>query len=929
MYVMMILFILIATSLILSAIAEVTVLRVVQTIYDKSPKLRIRGSGFDAPEDLSLELAAAGEANLLAGKDYSITADDDGDGLILKLLENRKWVNMAGRDPPVGLILSKVALKSSPTKNLLREPMAIAQVLPTPNVYADDQRVIYQSATNELRINGTGFVGAKKVDLYFDPPLYVEVGYEIVSEFPLETDEVVLRLRHQYKWREEPGPLLVIGVDTGGGPVKTNGDDGVLVAQVEENLDQHDITVDDTSEEQLIYHDEANLIISGEGFNPSGNQLRFSNGLLGKGINYTTVKTDESSISLRLTPGSFWRKNTDNLPGFLTLLAVNAGEGFVALGPVNSGKGKDIATVFERPKVFPSTKTKLFRTHSHELHIRGVGFPTAISKPQLKFNIPISIDTDYTIDVLDRTEIEITLNDGSSWGSVAGPLYVTAINTRGDEAGWVTFPGNGIQVAVISDDINGESTGGVTVIPMGLEVYKSILNQKVTITGSGFKQGISFEFNPALVAGTDYDMVIESENKVVLSLKTGKKWRNDAGLLLAKSVTVGGTKYQLAAGAGIRVAVVLEDPVITPASDKYHESQSKVIVISGKGFTTAEDTSIIIRPTSPGAYKILAVLEDTIRIQLKPDLDWLPSFLTLSGEDDKSIPLQVAGINTGAGEVTFAEPITVGLIVKDREGVVCDDSCEFAFDGICDDGSENNYYYSEEAYYSYYLDDDFGGYYSKGKKGGEYYGEFYDDYYMADDGYAVSACVQGTDCTDCGGVDAVVDYTKPLDKNSEEESCVNTCAYARDGICDDPRGANYCPLGTDCQDCGVVGYDNFTRSDDDGWWDDDDDYWTFNDGDFLDQTKGLEHNRHRVKGFHEDSEAGPAAMFLVVLEGMVYTVGAIFGAAALYLGFRWYHGQALPFAHVLNPDTLQTMSIHDLEMSKMKKMPITPDLTRT
>jgi len=926
----MILFILIAASCImLSAVGEVTVLKSVQTIYDKSPKLRIRGSGFDNPDDILLDLAAGGETSLVAGKDYSITADDDGEGLILRLMENRRWVKMEGRDPPVGLILSKVALKSAPTKNLLKLEMAIAQVLPTPNVNANDNLVVYQSATNELRINGTGFVGAKKVDLYFDPPLFVEVGYEIVSEFPLESDELVLRLRHLYKWREEPGPLLVVGVDTGGGPVKTNGDDGVLVAQVEENLDAHDVSVTDTSGEQFIYHDETNLIISGEGFNSEGNQLRWSNGLLGKGVNYTTVSTSETSISLKLSPGSFWRKNTDNLPGFLTLLALNAGEGFVALGPVNSGKGKDIATVFERPKVFPSTKTKLFRTHSHELHIRGVGFPTAISKPLLKFNIPLEIDTDYILEVLDRTDLEITLNDGRAWGDAAGPLYITAINTRGDEAGWVNFPGNGIQVAVISDDIDGQTTGGVTVIPMGLEVYQSLLNQKVTVTGTGFKDGISFEFDPALQAGTDFDMVVESENKATLTLKSGKSWRKDAGLLMVKSVTVGGKKFALAGGVGIRVAVVLSNPVITAGTDKYHESQSKVIVISGKGFTTAEDTSIIIRPTSPGAYKIIAVLEDTIRIQLKPDLDWLPSFLTLNGEDDKTIPLQVASINTGAGEIVFSDPITVGFIVKDREGVVCDDSCEFAFDGICDDGSENSYYSSSEAYYGYYLDDDFGGYYSEGKKGGEYYGEFYDDYYMADDGYTVSACVQGTDCTDCGGVDAVVDYTKPLPKDSEEESCVNTCAYARDGICDDPRGANYCPLGTDCQDCGVVGYDNFTRSDDDGWWDDDDDYWTFNDGDFLDQTKGLEHNRHRVKGFTEETEAGPAAMFLVVLEGMVYTVGAIFGAAALYLGFRWYHGQALPFAHVLNPDSLQAMSAQDLELSKMKKMPITPDLTRT
>ena len=35
-----------------------------------------------------------------------------------------------------------------------------------------------------------------------------------------------------------------------------------------------------------------------------------------------------------------------------------------------------------------------------------------------------------------------------------------------------------------------------------------------------------------------------------------------------------------------------------------------------------------------------------------------------------------------------------------------------------------------------------------------------DDYYMADDSYHVSACVEGTDCTDCGGVDAIPDYSK-------------------------------------------------------------------------------------------------------------------------------------------------------------------------
>jgi hypothetical protein len=71
----------------------------------------------------------------------------------------------------------------------------------------------------------------------------------------------------------------------------------------------------------------------------------------------------------------------------------------------------------------------------------------------------------------------------------------------------------------------------------------------------------------------------------------------------------------------------------------------------------------------------------------------------------------------------------------------------------------------------------------------------YDDYYMENEDYQVSACVEGTDCTDCGGIDAVVDYTKPLEPDSGLESCTNTCMYQRDGVCDDPRGTKYCEIG--------------------------------------------------------------------------------------------------------------------------------------
>ena len=84
-------FSLLLTSWIAAVFSEVTVLKTVQTIYDKSPKLRIRGSGFDADDhDIILELGASGQPSLKVDKDFLISKDNDGDGLILKLLGNRK-----------------------------------------------------------------------------------------------------------------------------------------------------------------------------------------------------------------------------------------------------------------------------------------------------------------------------------------------------------------------------------------------------------------------------------------------------------------------------------------------------------------------------------------------------------------------------------------------------------------------------------------------------------------------------------------------------------------------------------------------------------------------------------------------------------------------------------------------------------------------
>jgi hypothetical protein len=905
--------------------SEVTIVANVQTIYDRSPKLRIRGVGFDADDhDISVTLSSGGGEPLRVDKDFMITKTDD--GIILKLLTARRWVDLTGRNPPVGLVMSSVTFASKPGVNLLPSPVIVANVLSTPTV-KESSDTIYQTATNQLVIDGSGFDGAKYVDLYFDPPLLKEIAYEVVSSFPLSGNSISLRLRHGYKWSENLGPLYVVGIDTGGGPVKLNGDIGIKVGEVQADLEGHDITVLDTAENQIIYHDELSLRVKGTGFNPDGTTLRFSNGILGKGVNYTMTSVTETSLTLRLTAGSFWRKNVESLPGYLTLLAVNAGQGFVAVGPINSGKGRDIARVVERPAVF-SSNTKLYRTHSHELHIRGVGFPPVMTTPQIRFNLPLVVDKDYTITVVDRTEMIINLKDGREWADGPAELLVTAINTRGDEGGWIVT--NDVHVAQIVEDISDEHTGGVEVYPVSQKLYQSFNQKTLSISGSGFQDGMSFIFSPPLKQGTEYTMEVVSKNRVDFQLNSGKKWRKDAGILLISGVNVGGKTYSLANGDGIRVATILEDPSIETDDDNVHETQSKVVVISGSGFTNIADLKIVVRPTVPGAYKVLSVSDDTIRLQLKPDYDWLPSFLTLT-DSDKKIPLQVSSIDTGAGDVTFDNPITIGMIVKDREGVVCDDSCEFAFDGVCDDGTEDQMYYNYYEDANVYEDDYLGGYYGDGQyaEGDAYQDEndndeWDDDYYMEDDEMQVSACLLGTDCTDCGGVDAIVDYSEVNEDDEEAVVCTNTCPYARDGQCDDPRGANYCILGTDCQDCGKVGSDNFTMVDDDDW-DDDDDYWSFNDLDFTTQADGIEKNRHKVSRPSSET-AGAAAVFLTMLEGMVYTVGAIFAVVGLYLVMRWHNGQSVPFMNAFNPE-VTTMA--DLEMQPSRRMPITPDVIRT
>ena len=471
------------------AVAEVLIpMDTVPTIYDETVKLPIIGTGFDADEkDIMLEIVGQGSERLESGGQFIVRKFSG--GIVLQLLmfvatlvasiflsslthkifntslhkrisnDSNSWTEMEEGNQPVPLTLTSVKFSANPKENLLREPIIIANVLMQPIVVANSG-IISASAT-ELRINVTGLIGLSQVTLKFAPPLYNNISYYLVSPLPLEEDQLVLRLRDSQQWRQDTGPLRLLSIDTGGGIVKTStsNDGGVIVAQVNADVAQvnadvgtNGVTVRSTAAKQLIYHDEPRIKIWGTGFSSNGNSLRFSNGILGRSINYTITGVSNKLITLRLIAPSVWYKSLEELPRMLTVLSINSGEGFLPQGLENTPRGCHVATVFELPHV-NRAGTEVYRTKGREITVYGRGFTTGVGSTRLKFFLSLNQGTDYDLEVISRTELKLTLLEGKQWRASKGPLHVLAINTRGDEAGWIRVGGHfGVVVSQIVED---------------------------------------------------------------------------------------------------------------------------------------------------------------------------------------------------------------------------------------------------------------------------------------------------------------------------------------------------------------------------------------------------------------------------------------------------------------------------------------------
>jgi hypothetical protein len=641
------------------------------------------------------------------------------------------------------------------------------------------------------------------------------------------------------------------------------------------------------------------------------------------------------------------------------LLAVNVGNGWVPVGPVNAKKGRAVATVFERPQIDESKGT-IYQTHTHQLVVRGSGFTKSPNPTtQLIFSPPLHENEDYTTTVIDNTQLVLTLQDGKKWTKGEPSLKVLAVNTLGSEDGFVYLnSGKGVVIASVIKDEGSDTSNGITIQPSVQPIYNSIpqLHEVITVTGSGFmKDGqaknlkVAFS-DESIQQGSNFDLTVLSDSTLELTLKSGKAWGTPSEfgdlvpLIMSKISDNGGSTFYPLGGShlntntneGIRVATVYPNPVITEASNHIFQSHSKAVIIKGKGFSNLDSTSIKLSPTYDENYHVVSVSKNAILLRLEPQKDWLPSSYPLNSES--KIPLSVVSINTGAGDISLADNgVRIGYLMKDKESHVCDDSCEFAFDGMCDDGSEPLF-----SYYGYYFyDDDYGGMYTDSSTDDTSSSSFrfddessssssyVDDYYWNDESSSAPACLKGTDCTDCGGIQTDDPNVIGHDDLAETVECTNTCQYARDGLCDDPRGQDYCELGTDCQDCGPASATNFSTVTDDMWWDDEDDYWNFDDDTFVNQHKGWQENYHRFRDSPPSSmiDDGPGAIFITVMEGTVYTIGIILFSLSVFIFVRWYKGYSIPFLDIFDANSRlhgSTSSMREMEMG-----PITPDVTRT
>lgn len=730
-----------------------------------SPKLRIKGKGFGTdPKAVHPvfvpPLARNGRAF------YNLTVTDTVISIGLK--KGMRWPTSTTGESST-LFLQSLVIDHQGAANQLKNAVPVATIIEPPSVVRGEDKLIYMTGTNRFLINGTHFREGNMA-LTFDPPLVRDVDYALAVRSPTAMQLV---LKTERKWRSdgEPGPLRLRRIDSGAGALRIDPRfGGVTVAEVQVDLGGHGVTAS-ANPTKLLYQNAPSLEVKGSGFSHVEQvdkfgppRLRWANGLLGRGVNYTVSSFDDNKLEIVLKPGSLWRKNGANLPAPLTLLAADVGSGLVAIGATEARKGIRVATIFECPVVRPQPLTSLFRTHSAQLWITGVGFTRPDTRGglggevKLEFEPALKVGVDYMLTVFNRTHVLVRLREGRAWAAQPGPLYVVGVD--GGAGPYEGF--KPAAVAHIVPDADSHPSGVEVQRTNSQILYQTPAIRHLEIHGTSLSVDAQLAFSPSLLKGVDYKVLRATSDVMVLGLLAGKMWRQTAGQLMLMSVDTGSGPVDMAHGTGIVVADVSANPTVATSTARITTSTTRRLSIYGTGFAI-DGTELTLEPTSRAAYDVEAVYENEVVLRLRDGKSWA----ALGSAEN--MPLVVTKIDTAAGEYIFQDtngkpaPVTVALVVPDSAATSsngdvmrCDDTCMWANDGVCDDGSQGaRGKKEEEKGGAWWEDDDLGGWYSDELAedlGDEYdYGYDYDDAYgYYGDDAAMPACVKGTDCTDCG-----------------------------------------------------------------------------------------------------------------------------------------------------------------------------------
>jgi len=264
-----------------------------------SPKLRIKGKGF-GKDASGVHPVFVPPLEKNGKRFYNLTVTDTVISIGLK--KGMRWPTSTTGESST-LFLQSLVVDQHGSSNQLKNAVPVATIIEPPSVVRGEDKLIYMTGTNRFLINGTHFREGNMA-LTFDPPLVRDVDYALAVRSPTAMQLV---LKTDRKWRSdgEPGPLRLRRIDSGAGALRIDPRfGGVTVAEVQVDLGGHGVTAS-ANPSKLMYQNAPSLEIKGSGFahveqvdNFGPPRLRWANGLLGRGVNYTVSSYKPASGGL-------------------------------------------------------------------------------------------------------------------------------------------------------------------------------------------------------------------------------------------------------------------------------------------------------------------------------------------------------------------------------------------------------------------------------------------------------------------------------------------------------------------------------------------------------------------------------------------------------------------------------------------------------